>query len=68
MKKYLLLLLLVIPLSCSDGGVYICTGPRSRVYHKTENCKGLRRCSGSVKKVDVSYAEEIGRRKCRMCY
>ena len=68
MKKCLLLLLLTTSMSCNTGDVYICTGPRSKVYHKTDNCKGLRRCSGTVKKVDLSYAEKIGRRKCKMCY
>ena len=69
MSRLILMLLLAIPLSCGDGsGVYLCTGPRTKVYHKTDRCKGLRRCSGTIKKVDVAYAEKIGRRKCKMCY
>lgn len=48
--------------------VYICTGPQSKRYHKTDNCKGLSRCSKTVKKVTVDKAIDLGRTKCKMCY
>ncbi len=31
--------------------VYICTGPNSKRYHASSSCRGLRRCSGSIKAV-----------------
>ena len=34
--------------SCSSEYVYICTGPSSAVYHKSDECLGLSRCSGSI--------------------
>lgn len=33
-----------------SGTVYICTGPKARKYHSNPNCRGLNRCSGSIKK------------------
>lgn len=47
--------------------VYICTGPKSTVYHKTDKCRGLKNCSTSVKKVTVQEAEKMGRRACKIC-
>lgn len=48
--------------------VYICTGPKSKCYHKTKNCQGLDRCSKEVIKVTKAYAIDQGRRECRWCY
>lgn len=55
MKKLLLLSLLVFPLMSagiktekypkSTGTVYVCMGPKSKVYHSDPECKGLDRCS-----------------------
>lgn len=45
--------------------VYICTGPKAKVYHATEDCRGLERCSGEVKAVPKSSTD---RRPCRICY
>lgn len=48
--------------------VYICTGPQSKRYHKTRNCRGLGSCSGEIKAVTLEYAKRIGRTKCGWCY
>lgn len=48
--------------------VYICTGPKSKCYHKTKNCQGLDRCSKEVLKVTKTYAIDQGRTPCRWCY
>ena len=48
--------------------VYICTGPKSTTYHKTNSCRGLKNCSTSVKKVTKEQAEKMGRRPCKVCY
>lgn len=48
--------------------VYICTGPKSKRYHKTSSCRGLEKCSKDVKKVTLVYAEGKGRTPCNICY
>lgn len=48
--------------------VYICTGNSSKRYHKTSRCKGLRRCSGEIRKVTVDEAKSLGRTPCKICY
>mgnify|MGYP002640391125 CR=1 FL=1 len=46
--------------------VYICNGPKSAVYHKSNNCNGLYRCSKEVAYVDKEKAIQIGRRPCKL--
>jgi hypothetical protein len=46
--------------------VYICKGGSSKVYHKTENCRGLKFCSTNVEKVSEDAAIKLGRRKCKL--
>lgn len=54
---------------CGDRKrVYICTGPQSERYHKTDHCKGLRRCSGSIERITISEAHDLGRTPCGYCY
>ena len=49
-------------------GVYICTGPTAYVYHKTNTCKGLRRCTGEIKKINIEQAKNENRKACKLCY
>ncbi|NGZ45459.1 hypothetical protein EWU23_13320 [Cytophagaceae bacterium 50C-KIRBA] len=48
--------------------VFLCNGPNSKVYHRSENCKGLNRCSTQIAKVLVSVAQNKGRRACKIEY
>lgn len=48
--------------------VYICTGPQAKVYHSKESCRGLNKCSGSIKKVTEVKAKSMGRRRCKICF
>ena len=49
--------------------VYICTGSKSVCYHKTDKCKGLKNCSGKIKKITEKEAvDTYKRRKCKVCY
>ena len=48
--------------------VYICTGPKSKRYHCTKNCRGLNSCSESIEKVTLTKAKELGRDACGICY
>lgn len=52
----------------SQQMVYICTGPNSKRYHRSSNCKGFNRCSGSVRKLSVEQARQMGRTPCKWCY
>lgn len=51
-----------------SGTVYICTGPKARKYHSSQNCRGLNRCSGSIKSLSVSVAQSKGFTPCKICY
>lgn len=73
MSSLYLFIWMVIAFMCTvltgcDGSAYICTGPQSEVYHSTKRCKGLRRCSGDLRKLSINEAENIGRRECKWCY
>ena len=80
MKKLLVLLLLsFFCLSFVDSEkketkkttveyVYICNGPSSKKYHKTENCRGLTNCSTKKEKIDKNSAIKKGRTACKICY
>ena len=69
MKHLLLLALLAFaPMQADNEEVYICMGPKSACYHKTPNCRGLRNCSTSIKKVTLKEAKEVHhRRACGIC-
>lgn len=51
-----------------EDNVYLCNGPSSKVYHRSESCKGLNRCSTQIAKVSLSTAKSKGRRACRIEY
>jgi len=46
--------------------VYVCKGPQSKVYHKSDHCKGLSHCSTQVFKITLEESKQMGRRPCRM--
>ena len=76
MKTLIFALALCMPLGYSMSSrsveeqnlVYICTGPKAKVYHKTKNCKGLSTCSGSIKEISLESAKSMKRRAGRICY
>lgn len=49
-----------------QSDVYICKGGSSKVYHKSEKCRGLKFCSTNVDKVSEDDAIKLGRRKCKI--
>lgn len=57
MKKLIILaFLLTFPLlgmETANETVYICTGPKAVVNHKTKDCKGLSKCSDDVISVSL---------------
>ena len=58
-------ILFLIPFLISTE-VYICNGGSSKVYHKSESCRGLKFCSTKVEKVSEEDAIKLGRRKCKL--
>ncbi len=52
----------------AEDNVYLCNGPSSKVYHRSNNCKGLSNCSTQIAKVSLSTAQSKGRRACRIEY
>ena len=72
--KPLLITAILLLLSATTGNekteeyVYICQGSRSECYHKTKDCVGLSYCTTDIKKVTVSEAKQLKRRKCTFCY
>lgn len=61
-------LFMAINISAGESYVYICTGPQSKKYHKTDKCRGLNKCSGTIKKITLEEAKKINRTPCRICY
>lgn len=51
-----------------DPIVYYCTGPKSKKFHKTNKCKGLKYCSGELRKCSKEEAYKKGFTPCRYCY
>ena len=69
MKKILALILITLVFSSFNliqSDVYICKGGSSKVYHKSEKCRGLKFCSTNVDKISVDDAIKLGRRKCKI--
>ena len=56
----------IVPVSPRVEYVYVCEGPKSVVYHKSENCGGLSYCSTRVYKVTLEEAVKMGRRPCKI--
>lgn len=54
--------------NASDEYVYVCQGPHSHRYHKTDKCKGLKRCSTAKKKLTKEEARQRGYTPCKWCY
>jgi len=48
--------------------VYICKGLTSKVYHKSDKCKGLSNCSNIASKVSKEEAIQLGKRECKIEY
>ena len=69
-KLFILVFLLTFPLlgmETANETVYICTGPKAVVYHKTKDCRGLSKCSDDVVSVSLEKISKT-RRPCKICY
>lgn len=66
--KHIIPLILVLLVTSSSQKVFICTGPQSECYHKSSDCRGLKKCSKSIKSVSLAEAKKMHRRPCGYCY
>jgi hypothetical protein len=69
MKRILTLIIITLILSSFtlfQSDVFLCKGGSSKVYHKSENCRGLKFCSTNIEKVSEDAAIKLGRRKCKI--
>jgi hypothetical protein len=48
--------------------VYICEGPYSKVYHRSNECRGLSHCSTKIYRVTLEEAKKLDRRPCKIEY
>jgi len=64
-----LFVIMILLFGChGNNTVYLCNGPLSTVYHKTDHCLGLRRCSTNIEATDIGTAKTKQRRECKSCY
>lgn len=62
----LLLASAIVSFTIIDNQVFICKGPSSKVYHKSDRCRGLSNCSTEISKVTTDEAKKLGRRACKI--
>ena len=63
-----LIISILVSFSLVESGVFICKGPKSMVYHKSDRCKGLSKCSTEIYNVSIEEAKKLGRRACKIEY
>lgn len=47
--------------------VAICTGPKAVKYHSKSDCRGLNRCSGSIRWITLEEAQKRHYKPCKIC-
>jgi len=47
--------------------VFICTDPKSQIYHFEELCKDLEKCKFEVKEIKENEAKDQEKRLCKLC-
>jgi len=63
-----LIISILVSFSLVESGVFICKGPSSKVFHKSDRCKGLSKCSTQVFEITLAEAKKLGRRACKIEY
>ena len=51
-----------------DKTVYVCVSTSSVAYHSTQSCKGLSKCTHTIKGMSETDAKNMGKRKCKLCW
>lgn len=53
----------------TQSKVYVCVSSGAYAYHYTRDCKGLNRCTHTIKAVTETEAiNTYNRKKCKVCY
>lgn len=47
--------------------VFVCTGPTAYACHLIQDCDGLQKCNGTIKRITVKEAKKQGRKLCGYC-
>lgn len=69
MKRVLVIIIGAGLLGCNSAdSVYLCNGPQSKAYHKTNHCRGLKNCSTEIEATDIATAIAKHRKECGYCY
>lgn len=63
---------IALTIFCCSGllyaqNVYVCSSGSSTKYHLSKDCRGLKRCSGSIQTISLSAAKNKGRTACKIC-
>jgi hypothetical protein len=56
------------PQKLQSSNVYICNGSNSQKYHKSNGCKGIKKCTREISLVSKQYAVSVGYTSCYICY
>ena len=48
--------------------VYVCTGTHATKYHRSKDCKGLKKCKGEIEEMTMKKAISQGKSACKICY
>jgi hypothetical protein len=69
MKNSLILFAIITVgfLAPAQKKVYICTDPKSQIYHYEELCKDLEKCKFEIKEVKENEAKDQEKRVCKLC-
>ncbi len=69
MKKLLLIAsIALVSFTRVSNNVYVCMSDTSVAYHSTSSCRGLEKCTHTIKKIDESDAKKLGKRRCKLCW
>lgn len=47
---------------------WVCNGSSAYAYHRNANCRGLKRCTGSIERITQAQAKKESRKPCKLCY
>jgi hypothetical protein len=66
MKKLLLLgsVILFSFTKSAQTSAYICVSPNAKKYHYSKTCRGIQKCTHTIKQVTVTEAKNLGYTVC----
>jgi hypothetical protein len=69
MKNSIALMAIIILTSFvpTQKKVYLCTDPKSQIYHYDELCKELEKCTFEIKEEKENEAKDQEKRLCKVC-